>query len=519
MTARAVACVGVLIAVAACNASRKRQGADHVPESWSEVRQTAGHQVHVATHQIACQQCHGDGFAPPPADLCASCHPEVRATIHLDFGLASSVALPGCQDCHGFADRAVRPTACMRCHDRKQGTHSAVGAHSDENCGDCHLPHATPSLVLTPCESCHSEQHTVHAGKRGCRDCHSVHEEATAADAQCASCHAALRGALHVELVPLPTSPRLVPTRTNRPAGDGHRKCTSCHQPHAFGKREVVRCDRCHSDQRPLAAAKHNTCTGCHAPHDAGRPRSCASCHTQRTSHPTVEKRPAASSCATCHPPHGGVDVVTCNSCHATHATHATTGCRDCHNPHAANPLRLTAALCATCHADQSRAAGSGHANCSRCHVEAAHVPSKPAPTCSTCHTPEVTTAPRGHQTCADCHDTHASGKPPTPCATCHAEKAKSTHRTQRCATCHRAHGGKTVAAPPSPPACATCHPSEQRPGLHASKGHQDCRTCHRAHELAPRDDRATCTTNCHQAHARHEPSALHCASCHPFAD
>lgn len=94
VTLRALACIVALTAVTACSDPRQRRGADHVPASWSEVRETAGHQVHVGGHHIACRDCHEDGFSSPPADLCSSCHAGVQATIHLDFGLATQVPVP-----------------------------------------------------------------------------------------------------------------------------------------------------------------------------------------------------------------------------------------------------------------------------------------------------------------------------------------------------------------------------------------------------------------------------------------
>jgi hypothetical protein len=69
-----------------------------------------------------------------------------------------------------------------------------------------------------------------------------------------------------------------------------------------------------------------------------------------------------------------------------------------------------------------------------------------------------------------------------------------------------------------APPPCASCHTQQRKPaGLHASKGHATCASCHRSHEQAPRDDRASCTTSCHVDKQAHEPSAVRCATCHPF--
>lgn len=532
--------VVLALVVAACGNGRAERPADHVPAVWRTVRDSAGHRAHVEDANVPCRDCHGEsGFTAPPADLCGRCHGEVATPLHPTdpIGIA---ATPACQDCHGFGtDLAVRPTSCMRCHEQAQGLHvAAVGAHADQPCGDCHRAHRTPSLETPACTSCHAQHDTRHAGARGCLDCHSMHEPELAADAGCALCHSQQRGKVRVDAKAITA---------------GHPTCTGCHTPHAFGKQDAATCTSCHTKKPVLAAAKHDRCAYCHAPHDTTKPKACASCHDERAAHPPSTKH--GDSCVGCHPPHtlaAGEKALSCESCHEK-PHHATTRCLDCHAPHAAKPA-LNAALCSTCHSKQTASAATtghaactschanaahepalavpvcaschsketklvnrGHADCASCHKTAAHQPQSPPPSCSTCHTAQASSAPRGHQACESCHDPHkGTRRPSATCASCHTKEASRGHGPDvACASCHRAHGPNGVATSPS---CASCHPAAKRPALHAVKGHHACDACHSSHELAPRDDRATCLS-CHRDQTKHEPSATRCAGCHPFGD
>ncbi len=551
---------GIAAVLVSCGATREQRPPEQVPASWSDVRNSVGHQVHVGKHHVACTACHGtDGFPVPPLDLCSRCHDVTRNTIHPPDELLGQPRAPQCRDCHGFGrDLSIRPNACMRCHQDAQGRHAAVGIHSDEDCSSCHRAHDVPSLEPQPCTNCHAAQKSSasgHAGIRGCIDCHAVHEARASAETQCATCHAKQRGAVHVDA---------------RAIDNRHTKCTTCHAPHKFAKTEVKPCLTCHANQPILAVAAskgRHTCAGCHDRHDTGTAKACTTCHARRTQHPpkgpaalamTQHGGGASAACATCHPPHdaklGTAFAVTCESCHAKQPRHATAKCRDCHDPHAPKPA-LVAALCTKCHADKARStSGSGHAQCTGCHKQAAHQPSKPPPPCATCHAEqrrltasnkghadctkchgtnathnpraprpacatchkvEASTAPRGHQRCNGCHDTHSGARKPTAvCTTCHTDKPKLHHGNQNCANCHRPHGPKGIAKPPP---CVSCHPAAKRPGLHRDKGHQDCANCHRSHEARPRDDRVTCTVKCHVKQQNHQPTAVRCATCHPF--
>jgi hypothetical protein len=497
-----------------CFEARKPRPPENVPASYRDVRESAGHAAHLG--KVTCEKCHGEsGFAPPPQELCASCHAKTTPLHHPDP--TSAKGAPKCQDCHAFGkDDSHTPWNCMRCHDKAQNHVAAIGAHSDENCADCHNPHDSPGTKERACTECHTEQQTKHAGTHGCRDCHGVHEPTrrsalptlasidhvvrpASADARCEACHTTQTGKLHVDEHALST---------------GHAACTTCHQPHKFAPKA---CNQCHQNQPIIAASKH-TCTACHDQHDGGTARACKTCHAEQVAHPNA-LHSTEGSCVGCHPPHDKAHLakadhhqaVACTTCHAQ-PSHAKAQCLDCHKAHDAKPLQ-TAALCNRCHADKVKTTeGTGHAQCLTCHQKAAHAPATTPPPCATCHAAEIASAPPGHAQCVNCHQSPHAPKPSATCATCHQKQATTGHGTHTsCTTCHRPHGPNGVA---KPPACESCHPVDQRKGLHSI--HRSCESCHRSHQAHPSDDRATCMT-CHKNRATHEPNAAHCATCHPF--
>ncbi|HWN67136.1 MAG TPA: hypothetical protein VNM90_05820 [Haliangium sp.] len=573
MRKRVIAGVGALVA-AACSALaigmlRARQAVPRptpaavVPSTWHDVRDSAGHQVHVAELGLACRDCHAiatAGFAPPRA-ICGSCHAEVETPLHGSILGRSSTE---CQDCHGFgADLGVRPGQCMRCHAQPQGFVAAVALHGDQDCSACHRAHAEPTLAPQACEGCHAGQQPRHgragrAAAAACLDCHDMHSR-TAAARRCVACHQAIE-------------PR-VPASATFP---GHDTCTGCHPAHDFSRRGGAACTSCHREQNTLGvsdarsgarpdprgagagAGTHAMCASCHRSHDVRNPVPCTACHASvRTTHPTdAAQRP----CLGCHPIHPDAatsarlhgPVLACSACHAQSAHAAGTACADCHQAHGALQPVASASLCSGCHQTiVATVAGSGHAPCQGCHVQAAHAPATPVPACSqchadvagrvaaghascaqchagaahapaiappaceTCHREQRASAPAGHLACAQCHDPHVgSVRAQVTCGDCHARERDTGHGARMgCAACHRPHGPGGV---PAPPACSQCHESAALPGMHRAHSRATCSDCHRSHESAPRADRAACTA-CHRDLDRHEPTTNVCTGCHGF--
>lgn len=478
-----------------------------VPPEWQDFKTGQGHRVHVEERGVACKECHDyerDGFVRPDVATCNRCHEKQAAHEHL----GDDATKTDCLTCHSFAPKAA-PT-CISCHSETHGKSAAIGTHSTADCTKCHDVHATPMIAPGGCESCHKEvapEHAKHGGSRGCLDCHTGHAPAAAARDACPKCHSS------------PATPH--------PAS--HESCLGCHQPHTFVAGGEEACRRCHGDKPTLAATKvrdHATCTSCHTPHSPTQaPSSCAGCHESvHTSHPQVNAGPNGSVCTTCHKPHADPkrDAIACTNCHSKegkdeHAKHGGgVACTSCHAQHDFGSPTISAGFCNKCHSSEATLASlnPGHAACDRCHGNDAHAPAKPPP-CATCHATENASAPAGHRACTNCHDKHSGERSPTKtCPTCHTKEGSDLHATKvgSCTTCHRPHGPK---GPASPPTCTTCHQPQNLPGMHEASGHKNCASCHTPHE-PPRADRATCTA-CHADRKQHQPQASACNGCHVF--
>jgi len=307
----------------------------------------------------------------------------------------------------------------------------------------------------------------------------------------------------------------------------------------------VKACTSCHGGVQVLGAprvAEHSRCQSCHDPHraKASPEATCQGCHQRvEARHPRDARLGACAGCHTIHPARGQTlaTAASCASCHKKAASETAfhaggVACQACHRPHQFALKGAGAALCSSCHAPAGLAGGGrpgdgkpiavtkGHADCTRCHREAAHAPKKPVPACASCHAPEHDSLTRGHDRCVACHRPH-DGAVQRPCANagCHARQLTGRHATPKvaaratCTTCHRAHGPGGVT---SPRQCTSCH-DQVLPGMHQHREHRDCKRCHGFHDLGPRQGRAACLEPCHSAQVGHEPAAVLCTGCHPF--
>ena len=477
-----------------------------VPPSWVEYRESAGHKSHVGRDDVACKDCHAyekEGFKNPGTGPCVKCHDKQAAHAHK----GGAEKKTDCLTCHAFAPNVVTPT-CISCHAQAEGTLASIVQHKTTACAGCHKPHGDPATVTKDCSSsgCHVDvnaaRHAKHAGSKDCVDCHKPHTPGVAARATCGGCHQTPAG----------------------PKPAGHDSCMTCHKPHDFVAGGSNACVGCHTAKPTLLAstvAPHAVCTSCHTPHaPAAAAGACTSCHGGiRVGHA------GKTACIGCHAPHSGnpnARASTCTSCHQKIATndkgaHAGgVACAGCHQGHDfAVPAK--GPLCATCHTNEVAlvATNKGHSDCASCHGASTHKPTSGL-ACATCHKAEAASAPRGHQKCGGCHQPHSGARTAqTACASCHANQTKGPHANVKgaCESCHRAHGPKGIAGPPS---CASCHQRATLPALHAVASHATCTQCHSSH-APPRNDRATCTGSCHANKRDHQPQAQVCTGCHVF--
>ncbi len=544
----------------------------------SEAARTAHALARHVSKEAACNACHdvhGDKAAKTRTVLgdCNACHTSVSAShgrvataagpkhdgdAGLSFDAAVARFAADSRVATSLRDAGATSVAqvCAACH----APHTAAGAARD-SCATCHVggagarvraPDAKQgeSMILTAQFAPRIEPRGRNvAGHDACVTCHEPHRAEKAAARQCQDCHGDHRAATTVA---------------------GHAECTGCHTPHAPSEAKASCANAgCHAGKTALAAprvAAHTACASCHDPHKpaASPALSCVKCHSGvEPKHPPVASKTAgASTCIGCHAPHGANanakvaanakvsangTATACSSCHTKakneRAFHAGgVACTTCHKPHelAANLLRNAAgghahgvpapaakgeeaALCASCHALQTKAVAArpGHGECGVCHGDV-HSPVK-KPACAKCHAQETASAPRGHAVCTQCHDSHSGSLGANAaCATCHAEKTKQPHgalpgtagSAGSCASCHTPHGPKGVLTPPP---CVSCHAKPKLEGLHSITAHNtSCASCHSSH-AAPRSDRATCTSSCHVVRRDHQPEAKVCKGCHMF--
>lgn len=575
MIAFAAAVVGACSAPPASDDGSSPNGKGvYVPLAWQSARGVDGHDKHVVSEKIPCAKCHAltkDELGGVTPERCTECHAKEARLEHATkeavkrFGAGTKT---DCTSCHAFtregtgdsgsdagAVHVPGATDCIRCHSQKQGTTPAVEIHGTSACVKCHRPHDDAKPKPGSCPECHGDIETSHAASGKaiisvCTTCHQhQHGAASEARGSCAGCHAKQKPIIPASAL----------------FEGGHTECVGCHQPHQFEKTAAVACRSCHEDQLVLGTPRvrqHNQCNSCHSPHDVkGSPeKACAKCHTDK--HPDHPLKGVAGSCVGCHDPHpntqAGVKarVRNCSTCHQTAASekdfHGGTACRNCHVPHDfvraladhtscqgchQNQLARVATLeghqscegchrglphrpllgvagqsCQSCHASEHKKANAGHQKCTGCHEPHG---GKVSTACGSCHEAEHSSAPAGHRDCKSCHEPHTGSTAKKSCKSCHASEGQSAHgqMAQGCLSCHRPHGPKGVASPPS---CSSCHKSATLPGLHTVDKHNDCNRCHTGHGPTPEQARTACLS-CHTARKNHFPDAPRCSSCHLF--
>lgn len=255
-------------------------------------------------------QVRKSGLVMPQAELCWSCHEEMRDLLDEDFTHQPFEAgrCTGCHSPHAseFESRiAVEPTTlCFICHPlgeqlQRMQTHPPA---KEGRCVECHNPHASAYRGIIV-----SSQRSL-----------------------CMSCHpsVAAKENLAVQHAPFLN-------------GD----CTGCHQPHG-------------SRYEPLL--------------NAIRPDLCYECHPETESdfrRPSHHPVGGTFTCASCHDPHAApfLNLVAatgngfCYQCHTSvrkrydASAHAETRCDSCHTAHGSNSVPLLVQrnppLCFRCHA------------------------------------------------------------------------------------------------------------------------------------------------------------------------
>jgi nitrate/TMAO reductase-like tetraheme cytochrome c subunit len=398
---------------------------------------TVLHEVHIAEHNVECQQCHTEIQHKVVA---------LEETLELD-----------CSNCHRGAHAAQRSLV------------SGSGGHGVEG---------TPStmfLARVSCESCHAlpEELPGHDGV------------SQAGEATCLSCHGtAFAGILpewEAEFERRVSAVASGVTRIRQAIGDRPGTRADSLLRAAEENVALVQVGRGAHNVRfaddllraGLALAQDAARAGGVDPGLAsvqlGAPvgqGECATCHYGEGARGDVywqgRRLPhrrhtvnAGMTCTTCHTPfsqdHGGLRIEstdTCDSCH--HVSNSPEACRFCHTPPGADTV----------------AYGSGS------FIHEPHL--KVGFTCELCHQAPTLSVPE--ESCAQCHSIHHT--PDRNCRLCHGEDTGSKHMAELAHTsgCTLCHGGSDQAALTSwtPQVCLVCHQDQEE-----HSGGMECTLCH----------------------------------------
>ncbi|MFN7994476.1 MAG: DmsE family decaheme c-type cytochrome [Bryobacteraceae bacterium] len=182
--------------------------------------------VHTA-NGIVCTNCHSIHKAATPrnllagsqADLCYTCHADVRGQFEMPSHHRVNEGVVQCSDCHN-PHGAVNPTwrmasrprmvkqalaneeACMNCHPETRGPftfeHPPVRV---EGCETCHFPHGSTNsrllrrpVVFTLCLECHNGAPGFARTGKGVPQTPITHNLANARFQNCTSCHISIHG-------------------------------------------------------------------------------------------------------------------------------------------------------------------------------------------------------------------------------------------------------------------------------------------------------------------------------------
>lgn len=388
--------------------------------------------------------------------------------------LIAAHATAVCSDCHVGSAPEVPNEKCLGCHEHGglraritagRGFHASAGVRG-KLCTVCHSDHKGPGFSALGWK-------TVRGGQKGFdHDLTGWTLAGPHARTSCESCHTGRT------------------PRGNRTFLAADRLCGACHkqQPHAFERRDMLACERCHD-------------TGAWSPPK----RALQFDHDDR--------KDAAM------PLIGAHRKVACVACHAGNQFNSPTAqpqqCESCHvTPHAGQAFGKLS--CATCHTEYTFkpiAASFDHAERTKFDTGASHRHIE----CVACHTPALRDKPPS-SACESCHAARgphrdrfkAFGKPPA-CATCHAPTTQFDPRT------------RAPLLPWKPNAFDHAkHTKWPLTGKHAQKA---CRQCHRGKDPAQFERFASGTDcmGCHE-HSRVHADAAHpkgkftnvqCASCH----
>ncbi len=458
------------------------------------------HEVHIAQHNVECQQCHSEIQHKVVA---------LEETLELD-----------CAGCH------------LGAHDAQRSLVAGSGGHGVDD---------TPSrmfLARVTCESCHALPGAIAghagvslAGEATCLSCHGIEfagilpgweEELNTRVQAVSGAVVQVRRALgsrpspaadslirkaeeNVELVSLGKGAHNVPyadkllraavrlAREAAEAGGADPRLASVNLGRPM---EVGSCTSCHYGVDGGGVVTWQGREFPHRRHTVNAGFDCQACHTPIAQHGGLTLESTAA-CDACH--HRSDSPQACGFCHEAPGGRSLTisGMPFRHDPHLAMGFG-----CDACHKAPSMAVE--RSTCDGCH--SLHVAS--GVDCSSCHTqvPQDTLATEVGRFLHQPHDDMGFS-----CATCH-QPAGGAGRPEVCAPCHSLHHVPTTD-------CRLCHTGDPKSSHMAELAHVTaCTACHTGSDQAglTKWSRTMCLA-CHQDKEEHS-GGMECEVCHQMA-
>lgn len=361
-------------------------------------------------NDIGCLDCHLGH--PPMTDvvipMCSVCHsPEENR--HFAINRCIKCHVPHSPVIVDFTSLENPNPACITCHEGPgKDFKDFPGAHSSQQCSNCHEKHGLGEGMSYTCLDCH-EKHSPDLQLSECTICHKPHKPAAYIWPQ--NLQGKYCGLCHEDIV----------TSYTEHGGIHKQKldCVNCHKQHPPREQEVIpSCNDCHKK----ASNVHFTvegCVKCHNPHEVAKldishvdnvKPACVSCHP--TPGKLMEESPSGHSeqdCNSCHQEHG--EFMECSECHEPHSESMQySDCLMCHEHHRPSLLEINkktpSVLCGSCHQDQNESLEKnstlhGKLTCVYCHRRKHGIILE----CVTCHgRPHPAMVHRKFPDCHQCH-------------------------------------------------------------------------------------------------------------------
>lgn len=469
-----------------------------------------------AKYENQCEKCHSPFEKASQNQLCLDCHKEINTDVTNKRGFHGripDVKNKPCKVCH--TEHKGRNANIVPfdkgTFDHKQTDFELRGAHTQVECGQCHLPKKKYREAAGKCYDCHKEDEP-HQGKLG-KECDVCHQEkgwkefffdhsktkyplkGKHQSVACEHCH------VNEQYKGVPTVCYSCHKLDDKHEGKNGEKCDKCHTPSGW---RSVGFDH-NKDTKFKLENKHEqvTCAQCHKENAYTKKlkTDCYSCHQLQDEH----KGLYGKKCESCHSTKGWSEIKfdhDKDTKFSLKGKHKDVACRSCHRGDIyKDKLKMD---CFSCHRQDDVHNGQEGQKCERCHSEEGWIKEVDfdhgltkfpllgvhnSVSCEECHvTSSFKDAKKACLTCHQDDDTH-KGKLGEKCEACHNPndwrtwqfdhdkqtdfKLKGAHEKVHCHDCHNKPVKDKIELPMD---CYSCHAKDD---VHNGAYGRTCERCH----------------------------------------